>query len=36
MKDFKLTTVAEALGLEVDGGKMHDAQYDVGLTREMF
>ena len=36
MKDFKLATVAAELGLEVDDGKMHDARYDVGLTREMF
>jgi len=36
MKDFKLLTVARELGLKVDEEKMHDARYDVGLTREMF
>jgi hypothetical protein len=36
MKEFKLVTVAEASGLDVDGEKTHDARYDVGLTREMF
>ena len=36
MKDFKLATVAEASDLEVDGGKAHDAWYEVGLTRELF
>lgn len=36
MKDFKLLTVARELGLKVDEAKMHDARYDVALTREMF
>ncbi len=36
IEDFKLPTVAEALGLDVDGGKMHDAQYDVELMRQVF
>jgi len=36
MKDFKLLTVARELGLKVDEGKMHDARYDVEVTREMF
>ena len=36
MIDFKLLTVARELGLKVDEGKMHDARYDVEVTREMF
>ena len=36
MQDFKLLTVARALGLEVDETKLHDARYDIALTREMF
>ncbi len=36
MKDFKLATVAEAMGLHVDGGQVHDAAYDVELSRRLF
>jgi DNA polymerase III subunit epsilon len=36
LRNFKLGTVAQALGLEVDDTKTHDALYDVHLTREMF
>jgi len=36
MENFKLPTVARALGFDVDDYKMHDAQYDVSLTRELF
>ena len=36
MQDFKLLTVAEELGLKVDEEKMHDARYDIALTRAMF
>ncbi|WP_099369550.1 exonuclease domain-containing protein [Sphingobacterium sp. 1.A.5] len=33
LKDFKLSTVAETLGIEVDHNNLHDALYDVELTR---
>ena len=36
LRDFKLGTVAQALGLEVDDTKAHDALYDAHLTRRMF
>ena len=36
LPDFKLATVAKALGLEVDATKTHDALYDIRLTRQMF
>ena len=36
MKDFKLLTVARELGVKVEETKMHDARYDVEVTREMF
>lgn len=36
MKDFKLATVAEAMGLHVDDSQVHDAAYDVELTRRLF
>lgn len=36
MKDFKLATVARALGLKVDDTKTHDAQYDIALTLKLF
>ncbi len=36
MKDFKLLTVARELGLKADETKMHDARYDIAVTREMF
>ena len=36
MQDFKLLTVARALGLKVDETKLHDAKYDIALTRQMF
>lgn len=36
MANFKLRTVAEALGVAVDETRLHDAMYDVTLTREMF
>lgn len=34
--NFKLPSVAQTLGLDVDEGRAHDAQYDISLTREMF
>jgi DNA polymerase III subunit epsilon len=36
MKDFKLSTIAEKLGITVDPSKLHDALYDVELTRESY
>jgi len=36
LPDFKLLTVARAMGLEADVEKAHDAVYDVSLTRELF
>ena len=34
--DFKLKTVAAFLGIEVDESRLHDALYDIQLTREIF
>jgi DNA polymerase III subunit epsilon len=36
LQDFKLKTVAKYLGITVDETKLHDARYDIGLTREIF
>lgn len=36
MSNFKLRTVAKKLGLEVDDSKLHDAKYDILLTRDMY
>lgn len=36
MGNFKLATVAEALGIPVDEEKIHDASYDIELTRLIF
>jgi DNA polymerase-3 subunit epsilon len=36
MNDFKLHTVAEALLIEVDQTRLHDAKYDIDLTREIY
>lgn len=36
LENFKLVTVAKALGLIVDEAKAHDALYDIGLTRSVF
>ena len=36
MKNFKLSTVAEYLGIEVDQEKLHDAMYDIELTRKVY
>jgi DNA polymerase-3 subunit epsilon len=33
MDDFKLKTVCKQLGIEVDEEKLHDALYDIDLTR---
>lgn len=36
MPDFKLATVAKFMGIEVDETKLHDATYDLILTRGIF
>ena len=34
LKNFKLQTVAEFLGIDVDPEKLHDSMYDTEITRE--
>ena len=36
MKDFKQETVARALNIELDSSKLHDASYDIWLTKEIY
>ncbi|QES88829.1 3'-5' exonuclease [Rhizosphaericola mali] len=36
MKDFKLSTVADFLKIEVDPDKLHDALYDIYLTKAIY
>lgn len=36
MTDFKLMTVAAEVGLVVDQAKLHDAKYDIELTRSIY
>lgn len=36
MRDFKLMTVAKELGLKVDEEQLHDAMYDIKLTRQIY
>lgn len=36
MPDFKLMTVAAELGLKLDTTKLHDALYDIQLTRDIY
>lgn len=36
MVDFKLATVAQQLGIEIDESRLHDAMYDVELTRQIY
>lgn len=36
MADFKQETVARALGIPIDAGKLHDASYDIQLTKEIY
>ncbi len=35
MPNFKLSSVAKACGIEVDDSKLHDAVYDLYLTKEI-
>lgn len=36
MADFKLKTVAAYLGIPVEESRLHDAQYDIELTRSIY
>lgn len=36
MVDFKLATVAKELGINVDESKLHDASFDIALTRAIY
>lgn len=36
MPNFKLNTVAEAIGVPVDQSRLHDASYDIDLTISLF
>ena len=36
MPNFKLMTVAEKLGIEIEKEKLHDASYDIELTIEIY
>lgn len=36
MENFKLMTVAKHVGIEIDETKLHDAGYDVDITRDIF
>lgn len=36
MKNFKLMTVAEEMGIDIDESQAHDAMYDIIVTREMY
>lgn len=36
MDNFKLSTVCKYVGIPVDESKLHDADYDIFLTRELY
>ena len=36
MENFKLVTVVKHSGIDIDESKLHDALYDIRLTRELF
>jgi len=36
LPNFKLATVARHCGIEVDDNRLHDSQYDIELTRELW
>lgn len=36
MPDFKLVTVARRIGMKVEEDKLHDALYDISLTRDLY
>ena len=36
LSNFKLATVARHCGIDVDDSRLHDSQYDIELTRELW
>ena len=36
MKDFQLRTVAKELGITIDEEQLHNAMYDIYLTRKIY
>lgn len=36
LENFKLHTIAKRFGITVDDNRLHDAQYDIGLTRDLY
>lgn len=36
MTDFKQETVARSLGIDIEAEKLHDASYDIYLTKEIY
>jgi len=36
MNNFKLMTVAEEIGIKIEEEKLHNATYDIYLTREIY
>jgi len=36
MENFKLMTVAKCCGIKIDESKLHDASYDIYLTKEVY
>lgn len=36
LPNFKLATVAEALGIDINAGKLHDASFDIDITKQVF
>lgn len=36
MENFKLSTVAKTLGVEVKDDSLHNAMYDIDLTKAIF
>jgi DNA polymerase-3 subunit epsilon len=36
LPNFKLATVAKHAGIDVDDSRLHDSQYDIQLTRELW
>lgn len=36
LKDFKLVTIAQELGIQVDAERLHDGLYDIEITRQIY
>ena len=36
MLNFKLSTVAQTVGIEIDEARLHEANYDIELTRAVY